>query len=222
MLPPVEPTVFERNPNFEVLYKDLCTRKLNADGSTRDTKKQRIHAEIRQDLTTHRTNAHMTYLLTTTLSNLPSLAPSLPPDLHIPIALITALLTGKIPPKDHPILTPDTQVFLSNADIIASALSTHLQQTASLLCTLSSPLSPPPPSSLPTTASSLRTDASQVLPSTLSSSKTHLSNSAHEVLSLHLALLHAAILILERTQHGALARSTAATAENHTMYIQDI
>lgn len=172
------------------------------------------HTNPPQDLTTHRTNAHMTYLLTTTLSNLPSLAPSLPPDLHIPIALITALLTGKIPPKDHPILTPDTQVFLSNADIIASALSTHLQQTASLLCTLSSPLSPPPPSSLPTTASSLRTDASQDLPSTLSSSKTHLSNSAHEVLSLHLALLHAAILILERTQHGALARSTAATAEN--------
>lgn len=48
MLPPVEPAVFERNPNFEVLYKDLCARKLNVDGSTRDTKKQRMHAEIRQ------------------------------------------------------------------------------------------------------------------------------------------------------------------------------
>lgn len=48
MLPPVEPSVFETNPDFEVLYKDLCARKLNADGTTRDTKKQRIREEIRQ------------------------------------------------------------------------------------------------------------------------------------------------------------------------------
>lgn len=48
MLPPVDPRVLERNPNFEVLYKDLTTRKLNPDGSTRDTKKQRMHDEIRR------------------------------------------------------------------------------------------------------------------------------------------------------------------------------
>lgn len=48
MLPPVDPRILERNPNFEVLYKDLTARKLNADGSTRDTKKQRIHDEIRR------------------------------------------------------------------------------------------------------------------------------------------------------------------------------
>lgn len=48
MLPPIDPRVLERNPNFDVLYKDLTTRKLNPDGSTRDTKKQRIHDEIRQ------------------------------------------------------------------------------------------------------------------------------------------------------------------------------
>lgn len=48
MLPPVDPRVLEHNPNFDVLYKDLTTRKLNPDGSTRDTKKQRIHDEIRR------------------------------------------------------------------------------------------------------------------------------------------------------------------------------
>jgi hypothetical protein len=41
MLPPVDSAVLERNPNFDVLYKD-------PDGSTRDTKKQRIYGEIRQ------------------------------------------------------------------------------------------------------------------------------------------------------------------------------
>jgi hypothetical protein len=48
MLPPVDPKILEQNPNFATLYKDLCTRKLNADASTRDTKKQRIHEEIRR------------------------------------------------------------------------------------------------------------------------------------------------------------------------------
>jgi hypothetical protein len=48
MLPPVDPRVLERNPNFDVLYKDLTTRKLNLNGSTRDTKKQRMHDEIRR------------------------------------------------------------------------------------------------------------------------------------------------------------------------------
>lgn len=48
MLPPIDSTTLERNPNFDVLYKDLCARKLNPDGSTRDTKKQRMHGEIRE------------------------------------------------------------------------------------------------------------------------------------------------------------------------------
>ena len=53
MLPPVDPTVLKRNPNFDFLYKDLSTRKLNPDASTRDTKRQRIHDEIRQVRTYH-------------------------------------------------------------------------------------------------------------------------------------------------------------------------
>lgn len=48
MLPPVDPAILQRNPNFELLLKDLCTRKLNHDASTRDTRKQRVHEEIRR------------------------------------------------------------------------------------------------------------------------------------------------------------------------------
>jgi hypothetical protein len=56
MLPPVDPTVLQRNPNFEILYKDLRTRKLNPDGSTRETGKQRMHDEIRRVRTLHFTS----------------------------------------------------------------------------------------------------------------------------------------------------------------------
>lgn len=46
MLLPVDPTMMKHNPNFEILYNDIRTRKLTVQGATRDTKKQRIHDEI--------------------------------------------------------------------------------------------------------------------------------------------------------------------------------
>jgi hypothetical protein len=42
MLPPIDPTVLSTNPQFYILYRDLCTVKLNLDGSsTLDQKTQK-------------------------------------------------------------------------------------------------------------------------------------------------------------------------------------
>ena len=35
MLPPVDPEVLSNNPKFGALYNDLCTNKLNADGTSK-------------------------------------------------------------------------------------------------------------------------------------------------------------------------------------------
>jgi hypothetical protein len=35
MLPPIEPETAQANPKFDALYRDLCTNKLNSDGSTK-------------------------------------------------------------------------------------------------------------------------------------------------------------------------------------------
>ena len=48
MLPPIDPATLEQNPGFNILYKDLCTRRLNTDGSSKDVKKGRVHEEIRK------------------------------------------------------------------------------------------------------------------------------------------------------------------------------
>ncbi|KAL1606706.1 hypothetical protein SLS60_004113 [Paraconiothyrium brasiliense] len=197
MLPPVDTTILERNPNFEVLYKDLCARKLNPDGSTRDTKKQRIHGEIRQTLTT-----------------LPTRSPTLPQELHSPIELVTAQLSGQIVASDRDILAVDTQLFLSNIDIISSALSNQFITTAGLLCKIADPKSPPEIDELRSNAEGLRDAATLVLPKDLADEKVHLADLARNVLSLQLDLLQTSILILERTQHGALARSTSTHAEH--------
>ena len=47
MLPPVDSATLEHNPGLHSLYSDLCARKLNPDGSTRDIKKQRKQNEMR-------------------------------------------------------------------------------------------------------------------------------------------------------------------------------
>jgi len=45
-LPPIDPSTLEQNPGFSILYKDLCTRKLNADGSSKDVKRMKRQGEL--------------------------------------------------------------------------------------------------------------------------------------------------------------------------------
>lgn len=35
MLSPVDPTVLSNNPKFNAVYQDLCTNKLNPDGTSK-------------------------------------------------------------------------------------------------------------------------------------------------------------------------------------------
>ncbi|KAJ4365437.1 hypothetical protein N0V95_000488 [Ascochyta clinopodiicola] len=193
MLPPVDPATLQRNPNFELLYKDLRTRKLNPDGSTRDTKKQRMHDEIRR--------VGLSYLFFTKM-------------FFISLHLISALLSGQIPdPSDREILSRDVTVFLDNVDIIASAISTQLETITLHLCTIAFPLSPTTSASLPTKAEDLVKTATLDLPQDLATARTSLTNSLTSLLAQHKSVLETSIRILEQTQHGSLARHTKARAE---------
>ncbi|KNG50044.1 galactosyl transferase [Stemphylium lycopersici] len=202
-----------RNPNFEVLYKDLCNRKLNANGSTRETKKQRVHDEIRRALTIARTATLSTQILTTTLSDLTSKAADLPQELHSLIDIAAAHLQNRVPDSDREILASDVSHFLSNLDIIGDALSAQLHLVATSLCTISDPLNPPSTSSLLTRATALQTSATETLPADLQAAHMHLTHSFSTLLSTHTTLLTLAIKSLEQTQQGALARHTKSTAE---------
>ncbi|KAH6841383.1 hypothetical protein AA0119_g9366 [Alternaria tenuissima] len=213
MLPPIDPTVLQRNPNFEILYKDLCTRKLNHNGSTRDTKKQRVHDEIRKTLTSALTTLHTTQILTTSLSTLPSKGIDLPLDLHAVIEIVTAQLNGQISASDRDILSSDIGFFHSNIGLIASALSTQLVTIADYLCMIASPSSVPPISSLANIAQTLENSATESLPSDLQAATTHLTNTLTTLLNTHSTLLSTSIKILEQTQQGALARHTKSSAE---------
>ncbi|KAF1851979.1 uncharacterized protein K460DRAFT_401976 [Cucurbitaria berberidis CBS 394.84] len=213
MLPPVDPVVLQRNPNFEVLYKDLCSRKLNPNGSTRDTKKQRVHDEIRKSLTTARTNLLASQILIDSLSDLPSKAAHLPPDLHPCIETVTAQLNGQVASSDREILSGDIALFLDALGPISAALSTQLNHTASLLCTIADPQHQISTTSLPAKATALQNEATHDLPHALAEAHVTLTTITSTLLATHLALLETSIRILEQTQHGALSRHAKSSAE---------
>jgi hypothetical protein len=104
-------------------------------------------------------------------------------------------------------------LFLDNIDIIASAISTQLETITQHLCTIASPLSPPGPATLPTTAEDLISSATITLPQELAAARTELTNHLTALLSLHKQVLETSIRILEQTQHGVLSRHTKARAE---------
>lgn len=51
MLPPVQPEILSANPKFDALYRDLCTNKLDRDGTTKlDAKAQKEHDAMSDEL----------------------------------------------------------------------------------------------------------------------------------------------------------------------------
>lgn len=48
MIPPVDPTVLESNPQFAEFYKTLTSTVLNPDGSTRNASQAKIQEEIQE------------------------------------------------------------------------------------------------------------------------------------------------------------------------------
>lgn len=51
MLPPIQPEILSANPKFDALYRDLCTNKLEHDGTTRlDAKAQKEHDAMVDEL----------------------------------------------------------------------------------------------------------------------------------------------------------------------------
>ncbi|KAL5116244.1 hypothetical protein ACEQ8H_005909 [Pleosporales sp. CAS-2024a] len=213
MLPPVDPRVLESNPNLEVLYKDLTTRKLNPDGSTRDTKKQRIHDGIRSSLADARKSLISTQILLQSLRDLPSRSIDLPHELHSVIEIVLAQLNGHVSVSDREVLTGDNVTFFDNISTISDALSTQLVVLVDCLCNIADPKSPPAISDLSMKAISLLNESTQILPQELATARINLTNTISELLTTHLKLLSTAIRIMEQTQHGALARHTKSSAE---------
>ncbi|OCK75363.1 hypothetical protein K432DRAFT_337579 [Lepidopterella palustris CBS 459.81] len=212
MLPPVDPSTLEQNPGFKTLYKDLCSRKLNSDGSSKDLRRQRAQDETRKKLSTARTEAAKSQILRDSLVDLPSRAKELPSELHEVIEIICAQLHGQIALEDREILEDDTDYFLENIEPISRAISTTLTTTTTHLALIANPDTPPPIPSLPKASTALL-DSTSNLADELSHTRIALATLVSKVLQTHRDLLETLIRILEQTMHGSVARATRAQAE---------
>ncbi|KAF9634097.1 Galactosyl transferase [Lasiodiplodia theobromae] len=131
MLPPIAPTVLERNPKFKVLYDDISQNKLNPDASTKDEKKQRLIDQAREELNTKRTDLAKTEILKSSLESLSARAADLPDELHEVVTIVAAQLNGRIPSSDREILQEDIEYFTDQrADLTTSTASLAAHRTA--------------------------------------------------------------------------------------------
>ncbi|KAI0015639.1 hypothetical protein F4780DRAFT_786540 [Xylariomycetidae sp. FL0641] len=63
MLPPIDEAIFEDNPNFEKLYKNITTNLLNPDGSTKSDPTAKQRDAVREELKAHRLKATRVHFL---------------------------------------------------------------------------------------------------------------------------------------------------------------
>ncbi|KAF2497378.1 hypothetical protein BU16DRAFT_605713 [Lophium mytilinum] len=213
MLPPIDLSTLDQNPGFNALYKDLTTRKFNTDGSSKDLKRQRAHAEVQKKLQSARIEAAKSQILRASLIDLPSKSDGLPPELHEVIEIICAQLNGQIPPEDRDILQDDADYFLENIAPITAAISANLTITAQHLARIANPSGTPllsPPFYLATLS---LLDSNTALANDLTTTRHSLATLASTLLTTHTSLLTALIRILEQTLHGAVSRGTRAHAE---------
>ncbi|GAB7366849.1 hypothetical protein MBLNU230_g1020t1 [Neophaeotheca triangularis] len=211
MLPPIDPAVLAQNPEFETLYRDLTTTKLNSNGTSRlDSKTQKERdsvVELQQSV------AVTVALLEREIcaedwevveedvrgfvENVQPIASLLAQNYEEDASLLCQLAalptaTTTTHSKLHPTATPTLQTLPQDLQALQTTLL-HLSQTLHTLCLhLSDPFSPSPqtlrptqtPKPSPTAAPSLQTP------------QTHLTTLA--------------IRTLEQNIHGATSRALKA------------
>jgi diphthamide biosynthesis protein 3 len=220
MLPPVDPTLLETNPQFAFLYKHVTTQLLNPDASTRSISLS--HDPVAKRLRQHHVQAAKYDILRRSLYSF-TVDESLQSEL-VRLVLNIATYLSEAPamnlrPEAHDLMVSEVEEFQDNLGTIAPLLSKHIQeQRDSLLpLTVTSTLpakptrstpSPSLASNLSTRLTSLHTLQTQALPI----NNTALSNTLSSLLHAHTAYLAAVIRHLELHTHGTQSRHTHARA----------
>lgn len=220
MIPPIDPTLLEANPQFAFLYKHVTTQLLNHDASTRSISLS--HDPVAKRLRQHHVQAAKYDILRRSLYSF-TVDENLPSELiELVLSMATYLSeapTMNLSPEAHDLMVPEVEEFQDNLEAIAPLLSKHIQeQRDSLLplaVTSSSPAKPTRSTSSPSLASnisprliSLHTLQTQTLPT----NNTALSNTLSTLLRAHTTHLAALIRHLELHTHGAQSRHTHARA----------
>lgn len=95
MLPPVDPEILSANPQFDALYRDLCTNKLEPDGTTKvDAKTQQERDAFKEDLRKARVAAAKQNLIKSYLYSLSYKGDDLPSEVRSRMIAVRGLVFG--------------------------------------------------------------------------------------------------------------------------------
>ncbi|KAF2460375.1 hypothetical protein BDY21DRAFT_335226 [Lineolata rhizophorae] len=213
MLPPVDPAVFERNPQFKALHQHLCAAKLNPDGTTRDVKRQRAREDLNSRVELRRTETARKELMRQALDSVAMRNVELASELREVIEIISTLLNGNMSKDDREALQGDVEYFAEHIHPIASAMSTYLNTTATDVSIIADPSQPPHPAALPNTIAAMK-HTTTMHSSELSQQRVALIDLACQVLSTSREVQESAVRVLEQTIHGSVARNLKTQAEH--------
>ena len=94
MLPPIDAAVLAANPKFDALYRDLCTNKLEQEGTTKlDAKSQREHDSLQDQVSRSQLDGYRRELLCNSLQHLLNSNHNLPDDVGEGPQLLKSVLT---------------------------------------------------------------------------------------------------------------------------------
>lgn len=218
MLPPIPPSVLDRNPRFNQLYKDISTSRLNPDASSRLIKQQRASADIEKQLHVLRKEALQTNLLHQSLSSVANRLHDLTPEVRFSCITVAGQLRGGLLATEQETLNDVLEGFQANLKTIAATISQDLKQLATHIATLLAVEEGRDfkPSDLSTLAANAAKLLSQNAATTqkIAQLRTRITDLSDQINSTHREILEASVRILEQTLHGSVARGVRAKAEH--------
>ncbi|KZF19938.1 hypothetical protein L228DRAFT_31640 [Xylona heveae TC161] len=229
MLPPIDASVLEKNPQFAQFHKQLSLSILNSDGSTKQSaeRKKASNTPSQEKLAAFQLYSARLRLLRCSLSEITCRVEELPEELLEVIEIISAQLNTPYFPSDWEILQEDVIYFEDHIKSIGKVVSDHLTSTALQLskiihCTDNVPAKSARSliSSLPQELATRRAETLEKQESLLSQ-RLALGQLACRILEAHKEYLETIIRFLEQSKHGNFSRGLKAQAE-HLAALADI
>lgn len=215
MLPPIPPSVLERNPRFNQLYKDISPSRLNPDATTRLIKQQRAQADIEKQLQVLRKEALQIDVLRNAFLHI---AKDLPSEIRMSCMIVAGNLRGGLSSTELEILNEVIEPFNSNVKSIGAAISASLKHLVASLASLIAAeegreIKPSDLTQVPANSAKLLSQ-NVATAQKIAQLRTRVTDLSDQINSTHREILEASVRILEQTLHGSVARGMRAKAEH--------
>ncbi|WPH04993.1 Hypothetical protein R9X50_00789100 [Acrodontium crateriforme] len=215
MLPPVDPVILSANPRFEALYREICLKRLNQDGTTRveaNSKAEKNREAFTKDLRTARLESARQIILKQNAEDLQFRLEELPDELREFAAIVAATLGNKIEPQDRELVDRALEDLESQIQPLAATLSKSIYDDAKVLTQLFPRSSLPSIAELPVRIAQLQREKDDFLSST-GHARLEIAHEVANLHSIHRQLLEICIRHLEQTLHGSVSRAAKVKSD---------